>query len=195
MIDIVMPSGNEEEFISVAHKLGYRGLYFLYALNDYLKHDALKSDLKTYCGILAEPKKIDKLKTQNKDFIAVKSSSYDREIIEGSKANLIFSFEDGCKKDFMHHRASGLNHILCRIARKNQITIGFSLREILGSDNPGLIMGRMMQNIALCAKFKVNTAIASFAENPMEMRSPHDLTSFFKLLGHNEPVFLKAIPE
>ena len=35
MIDIVIPSNNEEEFIAMADRLGYKELCFLYELDDY----------------------------------------------------------------------------------------------------------------------------------------------------------------
>jgi RNase P/RNase MRP subunit p30 len=41
----------------------------------------------------------------------------------------------------------------------------------------------MMQNIDFCRKYKIKTAIASFARNPYEMRGPRDLMSFGIVLG------------
>ncbi len=46
-------------------------------------------------------------------------------------------------------------------------------------------MGRMIQNIALCQKYKVKTVISSFSEKPFEMRAPHDVMSMFAMLGMN----------
>lgn len=199
MIDIVIPSNNEAEFIEVATSLGYGGICFLYSLNKYLaikEGFSIKSsnvDFNIYTGVLANSEEIIKFKNKvdKSVFIAVKSSDNDREVIENSKANLVFSFEDSYKRDFIHHRASGLNHILCKLAKENNITIGFSLSSILKSNNIHIILGRVMQNIRLCTKFKVKSVIASFAVNPLEMRSPHDLRSLFKLLDHQKPAFLE----
>jgi RNase P/RNase MRP subunit p30 len=41
----------------------------------------------------------------------------------------------------------------------------------------------MMQNISLCQKYKVRTAIGSFAEYPFHLRAPHDIISLFIMLG------------
>jgi len=41
----------------------------------------------------------------------------------------------------------------------------------------------VMQNIALCQKYKVKTVIGSFSEKPFDMRAPHDVESLFFLLG------------
>ena len=34
-MDVVIPNNNEEEFITMAEKLGYKALCFLYDINDY----------------------------------------------------------------------------------------------------------------------------------------------------------------
>ncbi|MCH8067565.1 MAG: hypothetical protein IIC69_03200 [Nanoarchaeota archaeon] len=133
MIDIVIPHNNEEEFISIAEKLGYSGLFFLYNLNDYLdKYQKLKTQntkIKIHTGIVVDNKEIHKVKSgiRNENvFIVVKSSTNDKEAIEKLKPDVIFSFEGSIKKDFIHQRASGLNHILCKAAKDKGVMIGFS---------------------------------------------------------------------
>ncbi len=196
MIDIVIPNNNEEEFIEMAEKLGYKGLYFLYNFNDFLnkqkKLELVSKKIKVYHGILADNRNINKIKAKlkNKELIVIKSSKDDKEIIEKSKAGLIFSFEDSSRKDFIHQKASGLNHILCRSARENNVIIGFSINSILNAQNKNVILGRIKQNVKLCEKFKVKSVIASFATKPYEMRSIHDLISLFKILGFENPIFL-----
>ena len=184
MMDIVIPINNEKEFVSIAEKLGYKELLFLYPIEHYINKKIFESkNVKIFYGILADHKNIDKIKSKDEVLIAVKSSENNREIIEASKANLIFSFEENNKRDFMHQRASGLNHILCKLARENNVAIGFSLSSILNSKNKHVILGRITQNIKLCRKYKVKTVIASFSSNPYEMKSPHDIISLFETLG------------
>ena len=188
MTDIVIPDNNEEEFIAIASKLGYKTLYLLYNYENYQskkKNFADIANIKIVNGILADNKNLKKIKNKMEEgsvFVAAKSSDKDMEIMEGSLANLIFSFEENQRRDFMHQRASGLNHILCGLARKNNITLGFSFTSILNAKNRHEILGRMMQNLRMCKRFKVKTIIASFAKNPYEMRSMHDLRSLFKVL-------------
>jgi len=188
MMDVVIPDNNEEEFIAIARKLGYKTLYFLYDYDNYQskkKNFADIQDIKIVNGILADSKNLKKIKNKTEEgsvFVAAKSSDKDMEVMEGSLANLIFSFEENQRKDFIHQRASGLNHILCSLARKNNIAIGFSLSSILNAKNTHEILGRIIQNLRMCRQFKVKTAIASFAKNPYEMRSMHDLMSLFKIL-------------
>jgi len=184
MIDFVFPNNNEKEFIKIAEKLEYKTLYFLYSYDDYFNKKTIESKKIRICkGILADSRNINKIPKKDKIFVAVPGSMYNRDIIEKSRANIIFSTETDTRKDFIHHRASGLNHILCRLAHENKVAIGFSLNSILkGKD---IVLGRIMQNIKLCRKYKVNMVIGSFTKNPYEMRSPHDIISLFESLGMN----------
>jgi len=199
MIDIVIPNNNEEEFITIADKLGYKDLVFLYSFDNYIniknntnKNKEIKGKnkkIKIHYGILAGQKNIQKInnKLKNKnDFITIKCSNVNREVLEKPKTNLIFALEEYGWKDYMHQRASGLNQILCRLANKNKVIIGFSISSLLDSRNQSIILGRIIQNIALCRKFKVKTVIGSFAQNPYQMRSPHDIISLFTMLGMHE---------
>ena len=186
MIDFVIPNNNEKEFIIMAERLGYKELFFLHNFDDFSKNSNSDPKIKIRRGILATPKNIDKINQKLKDkdvFIAIKSSDTDREIIEKNNVNLIFGFEEISRKDFFNQRLSGLDHILCKLAHNNDISIGFSFNSLLNSENKSIILGRMIQNINLCRKFKVKMIIGSFARNPYEMRSPYDLESLFRILG------------
>ena len=190
MIDIVTPNKNEGEFIQMAEKLGYTELLFLYNIEEYAEKrqnsETASSKIKTSHGILANERNIQKINNRFKNkgvFVAVKSPFNAREIIERPYANMVFSLEESGRKDYMHQRGSGLDHILAKLAHDNNVAIGFSLSSMLNSGNKHIILGRMMQNIRLCRKYKVKTVIASFAQNPFEMRSFYDVVSLFIALG------------
>jgi len=89
----------------------------------------------------------------------------------------------GNRKDSLHQRNSGLNHVLCILARDHTVAIGFSFSSILRSQKRGELLGRMMQNIRLCRKYRVQMVIGSFAQTPWELRNEKDLQSFFQVLG------------
>jgi RNase P/RNase MRP subunit p30 len=199
MIDIVIPNNNEEEFITIAEKLGIKELMFLYPYENYIKLkdninkkkeiEGKNKKIKIHYGILADLKNIQKINNKlkdKKDFVVMKCSNANREVIEKPKANLVFALEEYGWKDYMHQRASGLNQILCRLANKNKVAIGYSISSLLDSKDKSVILGRIIQNIMLCRKFKVKTVIASFTSNPYQMRSPHDLISLFTMLGMHE---------
>jgi len=114
----------------------------------------------------------------------IKSSDDDRRVFEKNKNIFIYNLEDK-NRDFIHYRNSGLNQVLCKLAKKNDIAICFNFNLILNNEGmkKSQILGRMMQNIRFCRKYKVRTVIASFASKPEEMRSSHDLISFGISLG------------
>ncbi len=191
--DIVFPDKNEGEFIDIAVKLGYDSLILAYEFrssSDFKKikerFEKLKQkhkDIKLKLAASASQKNVLKTK-QSSDFVLTQAENDARTVIEKFRPKLIFDLEMSKRKDFIHHRNSGLNHILCKIANENKVTIGFSFRSILKNKKFRPVMiGRIKQNIKLCKKYKTQIMIASFAEDPYEMRSPHDIAAFFKILG------------
>tara|TARA_Y100000310_G_scaffold345665_1_gene467969 strand:- start:25741 stop:26310 length:570 start_codon:yes stop_codon:yes gene_type:complete len=134
------------------------------------------------------------LRKLNGNLIVIEGGKLNREILSKKNVDILLSPEKDRKEDFLHHRNSGLNHILCKIAHKNKIAIGFSFNEILKSKEieRAKILGRMKQNIKLCRKYKVNMVVGSFANNKYEMRSLNDLKSFSRVLGMNTLEVKKA---
>ena len=96
-------------------------------------------------------------------------------------------------KDNLHFRNSGLNQVSCKLARENEIAIGFSFNDVLNSDNKSLLIGRLKQNTKLCRKFKVKIVLASFAKNKYEMRHAKDLIAFGRVIGMNGEEVKKAM--
>ncbi len=188
MIDIVFPEKNEQEFFDIARKLGYAGLVLVYPSLEAAKNSPkAPAGLKVRAAVLAEPKKAFDLRSRG--VIAfVKCSDQDRMVLERGSADVLFSAESTQPRDYIHQRGSGLNQVLCALARKNRVAIGFSFSDILASrgSQRAQMIGRMMQNIMLCRKYKVRMLIGSFAKDPWKMRSPHDLRSFFVVLGMNQ---------
>lgn len=182
--DFVFPSNNEREFIEIAEKLDYDELYFVYknkkdAAN--LEELQKNTEIKLNIALIQHFKRV---KKEDSALILVKAAEDNRYVLEKTKADIVFAFEETGRRDFIHHRDSGLNHILCAIAKEKGKTIGFSFSAILKSEGMlrAQIIGRMIQNIELCRKYKVNTLIASFAESPYEMRGWHDLKAVFDSL-------------
>lgn len=173
MIDIVFPKNNEAEFIKIAGKIGTKKLCFAYPMNEFNK---VEKNPGFFYAVIAKPDELRKIK--HADLVIVKSSPENRKVLESKRVDILFELEDNPAKDFMHHRNSGLNQVLCAIAHKNKTIIAFSFNSILNSREPAKVLGRMMQNAMLCRKFKVEMAVASFATTPYELRSLNDLKAF-----------------
>ena len=200
-IDIVFPNRNEKRFLEVAKKLGYNGICFVYefkAKQDFLKSEKKvkqlqkKTNLQLYVGLLAKPKQVIKAK-QFADLVLVRSFKNDRYVLEKTKADLLFGLELNPGSDSVHHRNSGLNQVLCKLANKNKIMVAIPFSIVLKSTDmlKSRIMGRISQNIVLCRKYKVDMVIASFAQEPFQMRSAKDLESLCVVFG----MHLKQVKE
>lgn len=186
MIDVVIPSKNELEFLEIAEKLNYSKICFLYAFKEKEIKKRLqkfkKSKIEIFYGSLAKPENLQNI---NSNLIVVRSSEKNRHVLEKTKTDLLFDLENHRERDFMHSRNSSLNQVMCKIAKKKDMMIGFSFSSILNSNEMlrTQILGRMKQNIRLCRKYKVKMVFASFTSKPYEMRSYHDLISFAVTLG------------
>ncbi|MBD3361293.1 hypothetical protein GF358_00720 [Candidatus Woesearchaeota archaeon] len=177
MKDIVMPCGNEKEFIGMAKKLGFDELVFLYVNKTQFYTE--KEDIKITNFLISDEKKVQKGVSA-----FVKAPKDPRLAFEKAKPLCVFGLELQ-KKDFMHHRGSGFNHIMAKAAYQNNVCMGFSFSMVLNACeiNRAKIIGRIKQNIILVRKNKVKTVIGSFTNNPMQMRAPKDLVAFFTVLG------------
>lgn len=198
--DIVLPKDNESEFLEIAEKLNIKKLCFAYDFNEFFSKNVQKkldnidnNKISFETVLIASPSNVNKASKQPKALIA-KSSDKDRFMAESKKIKLIYGFEGQQRKDYIHQRASGLNHILCGIASKNNVAIGFSYGALRGSGSEAasVIKGRMMQNIKLCQKYRNKTIIASFSENPFELRQFHDLASLFRLMGMSDSMIINS---
>ena len=165
--DIVIPRKNESDFIDMAIKLGIEGLIFVYQKANDFKTKKIQVEI----GVFVKQKRDPKWLTF--------SNKGGRHVFEKQKPHVVFGFESEAKKDHTHYKKSGLDDVLCRLAYQNKITIGFSFSDALKKG----VMARMKQNIRFCRKYKVNMVLASFAQNPWQMRSPHDLKAWGISMG------------
>jgi hypothetical protein len=189
--DIVFPKSNEKDFIEIAEKLDIDGLCFAYLftdktttakIKDKLKQLQKTTKIKLKAVFSASGNKI--YKVHDTGEIAISEASENiRDLIAKYKPDVVYNLELGSKKDFAKSRNSGLDKATCQFASKDNVIIAFSFSTILNSKNLPHLLGRIKQNIKLTKKYKVKTAIASFASTPYEMRSPHDLKSFLLSIG------------
>ena len=106
-----------------------------------------------------------------------------RNFFESKKTDIITSLETSLTKDKTHFKDSGLNQVLAKLAKKNNIAIAFNFNNILNANKQYIILGRIRQNIRLCRKYKIPMIIVSFANTYFEMRNPKDFISLGISLG------------
>jgi RNase P/RNase MRP subunit p30 len=178
MMDIVFPKNNEKELILNAEALGYKEIFLVYPISSFRKID-LKTRLSVKYGVFCEEKNIEKAKRLSLPLF-VKNPAKIQHLFESNKNLYAFDIEQNNKQDSVISRKSGLNHVLCKLANKNNIKICFSFKSLLEIDikQRSVMIGRLKKNISLCKKYKVDYILASFASNLSEMRGSSDINSF-----------------
>lgn len=116
-----------------------------------------------------------------KKFKILHSEDYSlkRKMVEKKQIDILLNPHLLSSKDSLHYRRSGLDHILCNFMGKNNIAMAFTLKSF----NNYVEIGRLMQNIFLCRKYKVKVLFFSYAENIYEMRAKSDIVSLLIILG------------
>lgn len=105
---------------------------------------------------------------ENKGKIIIFSNNNDelnRKILEKEKINILLLNMAG-RKDFQKQRNSGFNQVLAKIAKKNNVTIGINLDEIINAKTKqkAEILARIKQNIKLCNKNKLKMKFISLKQ-------------------------------
>ena len=86
-----------------------------------------------------------------------------KRILETKYVSLLLDPEPS-EKDFMSYKNSGLNQVLAKLAKKRNVGIGFSLSRFnnLNKLDKANLLGKILQNIMLCNKYKVKYYIVRF---------------------------------
>jgi RNase P/RNase MRP subunit p30 len=104
-----------------------------------------------------------KIRTSKESPIIVQAQddNFNRKILEFGKFHILLSPEAGNRKHGIRQLDSGLNHVLAKIAFKNNVSIGINLEEIskLSKIEKARRISRINQNIKICRKAKTNLAI------------------------------------
>ena len=190
-IDFFMGEKNRE-ICEESKVLGFEHIYFVkkvFSLNEIRKEDQKNYDIiliKTQSvGMLR--RMIDKASNLAQVFVFGTNDLINRACLENKKIKALVSPEYERGYDWINYRNSGLNQVLCKIARDNKKTIVINFNDILFKEGRerAILLGRIMQNIKLCRKYKVKLRIASFASHQKEMRAVLDIKSLCAVIGMN----------
>lgn len=86
------------------------------------------------------------------------------------------------KLDFIHHFNSGINHILCKFAKDNEI--GFLLTMDFNNQkkkNLAKDVGRINQNISFARKYGINICLTPIIKDEFDIKTTSDLRSILSL--------------
>lgn len=103
-----------------------------------------------------------------------------RKVLEKEKIDILL-LNQAHRKDKLKQRNSGLNSVLAKIAKKNNIIIGINLDEIIESKEKQKreILARVKQNIILCNKNNLRMEFIALKNK----RNFYDLKSLGLVLG------------
>jgi len=167
--------GNEVKKIEdLAKALGFDGVFFI----DQKKIILIKTENKDELR-----KEISRASSKGQKMVVLGATDeINRIAVSDKRVSILLAPESTRTKDYMHYRSSGLNHVLCKLAIQNGVAIGIgfdAIKSAKGKDRADRI-GRTMQNIDLCRKYKTPMILASFGKKPSD---PYALRSFGLSLG------------
>ena len=126
-------------------------------------------------------KEIQRLKADGKIvMVQAQEDDFNRKMFESSDVDVVVGLEMHDRNDYLKQRDSGLNEILCRLAKKNGIEIGIELKKIvkLSPKDKAIVLSRIMQNIRLCRRVGVRVVIMD-----SESFGKQELSGFLISLG------------
>ena len=176
-IDIVFPENNEKKLIEIAKAFGTKELVFVYHPQDYKEYKNNEKGITIKTAVISAPKEVRDAMKKWQYVVVQSNKETDRWVMEHAKPWLMYGFENDEKKDFMHHRNSGIDHILAKIMKENKIIYGFSVSQLIHADSVkrALLLGRLQQNLMLAKKYSIIMILASFSSDPMDMRNWKDV--------------------
>lgn len=128
------------------------------------------------------------MKTKQNKIVQGKTIEFNRKALESKETQmLILNHKIG--KDRLKQRDSGLNQVLCKIAKENNITLAFDLDELKeekDKKNKATILARMLQNIKLIKKYKNRFKLLNF-------KNKQQAFSFLLTLGLDTNMVKKAV--
>lgn len=119
-------------------------------------------------------------KSREKRVVQGKNIEFNRKILESKKVKmLILSHKD--KRDRLKERNSGLNQVLCKLARENNITLAIDFNELREEEKKerAKILARIIQNIKLIKKFRNKLIIINRPEDKQSLQA------LLRILGAN----------
>ena len=85
------------------------------------------------------------------------------------------------EKDYLDSRNSGLNQVLCKIARDYNKKVFISLDSLHDEKS----LGRVIQNFRLCKKFRTEIQLVNFSSDE-SLKSVHELQEIERVLNSKE---------
>lgn len=171
--------------LEMAKKLGFSGVgvIFEYQQGVFEKIHGLRNIEGVCFGIELKKDIRHKAKDMRKNIELIAAKIEDREAVETPEVDILFP--------------SQLNYIMVRLAKKNNVAIGFDFNAILHSSKRtrSELLSSYLQTARMVRKYRAPFIITSGAKSSWDIRSPSELISFGKVLGFNEKDSIMALSD
>ena len=114
-------------------------------------------------------------KDKKQVIVQAQDPEFNRKILENKDVDVLFAPESHTRKDYMKQRDSGLNEILCKLAKENNITIAIDLNNLKKQEpkEKAITLARIKQNIDLCKRTKTKIILTQrFHSLPISILVP-----------------------
>lgn len=129
-------------------------------------------------------REIQRLKKEGKEVVVLaQDDGFNRKSFENKDVDMIVGLEFN-KKDKLKQRDSGLNEVLCKLAKANDIKIGIDIDKISKLDKieKARVLARVGQNIGLCKRVGVKLVVLGIVGTVSKdtvSHSKQEVMSFF----------------
>ncbi|MEM4703317.1 MAG: hypothetical protein QXP53_02440 [Candidatus Pacearchaeota archaeon] len=180
-----------KEIITLAGEKGFQKILFVKEIQDMNDFKSLKEQ-KDYDACLLSVKNVNFLRRMidkasnyfNYVLVLGLNDEINRAALKHKKVFGLVAPEFNRKEDFLNQRNSGLNHVLCKIAKETRKMIIFRFSDILNKKDRerAVLLGRIMQNLKLCRKYKVSCLLINFSSSIQNIFHVKQLKIFEKIL-------------
>lgn len=181
-----------QEIAERAKLLGFKGICFaenfeslrqLEKLREKTSGISKKININIFLGFEARNK------YELKKLVSIRKK-YDILLVNGSDLNLNRKAVETPEVDILTNpeiggKSSGFNHVMAKLANKNNVAIEVNFREILLSykNTRSRVIKNITKNVGLCKKFKAPLITCSGAISHWQLKDPKVLVSMGCLLG------------
>lgn len=160
------------EVETIAKQKGFEKIFFVKEIRSLADFSGLKKKDNSYDVGLINTKNLNFLRrfvdkaTNYFEYVAVLGVTdlVNRSALENRKVFALVAPEINRGDDFLFQRNSGLNHVLCKIAKERKKLIIFRISDFSGTEEKkASFLGKLMQNLKLCKKYKVDYLLTNFA--------------------------------
>ncbi len=190
-------SGGEsslEQLATAAKNLGYRGFCFsvyyknadqIKQLQEEIEKVKQKIGMEIFLGFEART-------GRELEILREKRRRFDVLLVHGGDLKMNRLAVETPEVDVLTHPESGrydpgMNHVLMKMAAKNNVALEINLHEVLSASKKtrAKILQNISKNVMLAKKFKAPIVVCSSALSHWEMKDPQVLVSFATLFGLN----------